>query len=360
MEALGTPLSSAAADGAGPVVASSAHRRERLACRAYARGQRRGNSAPVPHPCRTRATLVPRVTPAPPSCPRRQLENLRVLRQRQITGMHYLERSADDVERTREDVYAEARAKHEALQRELAEQIADVLLKASVDAEESELLAPIYADLDRSRSRIAELERAEASLEHALQLEGPDEFEREAHQARAHATRVATSTPEHRAAAWGLGARFETPTLLERLRLVSSATDAFGLLPDAVSAVAQLTGEDAAAFRIPLGMAAAQSHVSSDLTWSQQEQKERRPSVERWRRRTDPSPPAFPPIPSIPPRYFPPELGPRAPLSMPLRRPASTLATPLLDVLAHYRTLSHSLPQPAPPRTTSPVARTLF
>lgn len=59
-----------------------------------------------------------------------QLENLRALRQQQVSVVHLLERQADDVESTRQDIYAEARAKHDALQRELAEHIADILLQA--------------------------------------------------------------------------------------------------------------------------------------------------------------------------------------------------------------------------------------
>lgn len=236
-----------------------------------------------------------------------------------------------------------------------------------MDAEETALLRPLRAELDRARAKIGELERAEAQLGAALQLRGADEFEREAQPARAGAARVAAGAlaERQRARSAQPPAGFASQGLLQGVRLVSSDAEVLALLPRAVRAAAEAT-EHAADDGRARGAAATRALGAGERACAQDGDAER--GLGRWRRRAAEAPPSpaplaakFPPIPLVPRK-----LG----LAHHTAAAASTASalhaggagstlgashSPLLDAYEHYRSLGRGLPEPEQPRAQQTI-----
>lgn len=249
-----------------------------------------------------------------------------------------------------------------------------------MDAEEAELLSPIRAQLERSRSKIADLQRAENKLTAALALDAPDDFEREARPARAGAARVAADVLAEQRSARVAQPEFASQGLLQSVRLVSSAAGLLALLPDAVRATADAVALEGADSR----EAAAHAHGARTRT----EAEEAAAAMGKWRRRAAPQVPddrftsaeraaqparaRFPPIPLVPRKLALPTSQPTAAAAAAAHHTAAAAVaaaaiyeggaasshgvshSPLLDAFEHYRQLSLGLPEPPePPATTA-------
>jgi hypothetical protein len=272
-----------------------------------------------------------------PATPHRQLDSLKVSRAQQLTALHSLEHAAAAVVQARADLHAEVYATHEALQRELAGYIADVLAQCA--AEEDALLAPIHAGVEGARERIASLERAEVMLGAALEapaLEGAEEGVVHA-RARAMAA-VESCTPAMTLAPPRFGARARLASI--RLSCAVAAT-----------AVADSTARSSAAARAD-GVEATERTPSADERASAGAR-----LAARWRRTAPANAPAA--TPKLDTAAATTAAASLAPRRLDLTALDEGKKPTLAEALARYRDLNDDLPPPpSPPRRlrTAPLA----